>query len=218
MNDEELQTFCLIEIEKLLQANGKSLRDFASMPPNVDLVSQFSNSMVLRELEYDISVMLEDGSNFPKLNEEQKSIYNRIIHCVTNKEHGLFFIYGFSGTGKTFLYRLLSAKLRSQRRIVINVASSGIASLLLPGSKTAHSMFGIPLELNEDTICRIPKDSPKADLIRLAELIIWDKAPMANKFAFEALDRSFRDIMTSILVSYKDLPFGGKIIVLGGDF
>ncbi|XP_057723779.1 uncharacterized protein LOC130939707 [Arachis stenosperma] len=193
MTDEELQTFCLIEIEKLLQANRKSLRDFAGMQlPNVNLVSQFSNSMVLRELEYDISVMLEGhDSNFPKLNEEQKSIYDRIIHCVTNKEHG---------------------------RIAINVSSSGIASLLLPGGKTTHSMFGIPIELNEDTICRIPKDSPKADLIRLAELIIWDEAPMTNKLAFEALDRSFRDIMTSISVSYKDLPFGGKIIVLGGDF
>ncbi|XP_015970211.1 uncharacterized protein LOC107493669 [Arachis duranensis] len=193
MTDEELQIFCLIEIEKLLQANGKSLRDFAGMPlPNVNLVSQFSNSMVLRELEYDISVMLEEhNSNFPKLNEEQKSIYDRIIHCVTKKEH---------------------------RRIVINVASSGIASLLLPGGKTAHSMFGIPIELNEDTICRISKDSPKADLIQLAELIIWDEAPMTNKLAFKALDRSFRDIMTLISVSYKDLPFGGKIIVLGGDF
>nr|XP_029143980.1 uncharacterized protein LOC114924245 [Arachis hypogaea] len=183
MTDEELQTFCQIEIEKLLQANRRSLRDFAGMQlPNVNLVSQFSNSIVLRELEYDISVMLEGhDSNFPKLNEEQK---------------------------------LLSAKLRSQRRIAINVSSSGIASLLLPGGKTTHSMFGIPIELNEDTICRIPKDSPKADLIRLAELIIWDEAPMTNKLAFEALDRSFRDIMTSISVSYKDLPFGGKIIVL----
>ncbi|RYR19116.1 hypothetical protein Ahy_B03g063806 [Arachis hypogaea] len=103
MTDEELQIFCLIEIEKLLQANGKSLRNFAGMPlPNVDLVSQFNNSMVLRELEYDISVMLEHDSNFPKLNEEQKSIYNRIIYCVTNKEHGLFFIYGFGGTKKFF--------------------------------------------------------------------------------------------------------------------
>ncbi|XP_025703768.2 uncharacterized protein [Arachis hypogaea] len=202
MTDEELQTFCLIEIEKLLQANGKSLRDFAGMPlPNVNLVSQFSNSLVLRELEYDISVMLEEhDSNFPKLNEEQKSIYDRIIHCVTNKEHGLFFIYGFGRTGKTFLYRLLSAKLRSQRRIVINVASSGIASLLLPGGKTAHSMFGIPIELNEDTICRIPKDSPKADLIRLAELIIWDEAPMTNKLVLPVIPKASRAeiVMASI--------------------
>ncbi|RYR47125.1 hypothetical protein Ahy_A07g033068 [Arachis hypogaea] len=104
MTDEELQTFCQIEIEKLLQANRRSLRDFAGMQlPNVNLVSQFSNSIVLRELEYDISVMLEGhDSNFPKLNEEQKSIYDRIIHCVTNKEHGLFFIYGFGGTGNFF--------------------------------------------------------------------------------------------------------------------
>ncbi|XP_015945321.1 uncharacterized protein LOC107470432 [Arachis duranensis] len=191
---EELQTFCLIEIEKLLQTNKKLLRDFAGMPlPNIDLVSQFSNSMVLRELEYDISIMLQEhDSNFPKLNEKQKSIYNGTIHCVTNKEHGLFFIYGFGGTEKTFLYRLLSAKLRSQRRIVIKVASSGIASLLLPGGKTTNSMFGTPLELNEDTICRIPKDSPKADLIRRAKLIIWDEVSMTNKLEFETLDRTSR--------------------------
>ncbi|RYR66946.1 hypothetical protein Ahy_A03g013146 [Arachis hypogaea] len=42
---------------------------------------------------------------------------------------------------------------------------NGIASLLLPGGKTAHFMFNIPVELTEDTVCRIKKDSPKAELI-----------------------------------------------------
>jgi len=35
---------------------------------------------------------------------------------------------------------------------------------------------------------------------------------MIHKFAFEAVDRTFRDI-TQI-----DKPFGGKVFVLGGDF
>ncbi|XP_057760662.1 uncharacterized protein LOC130981039 [Arachis stenosperma] len=84
--------------------------------------------------------------------------------------------------------------------------------------KTAHSMFGIPIELNEDTVCRISKDSPKADLIRSAELIIWDEAPMTNRLAFEALDRTFHDIMSPVSDSNRDVPFGGKIMILGGDF
>ncbi|XP_072058210.1 uncharacterized protein [Arachis hypogaea] len=110
------------------------------------------------------------------------------------------------------------ARLRSEKKIVINIAFSGIASLLLPGGKTAHSMFNIPVELTEDTVCRIKKDSPKAKVVRLADLIFWDEAPMTNKLAFEALNRTLRDIMVSVSDRNKDLPFGGKVVVLGGDF
>ncbi|RYQ88843.1 hypothetical protein Ahy_B09g095799 [Arachis hypogaea] len=220
MSKDELQTFCLLEIEKLLQSNGKSLRNYAGMPvPNNSLVSQFSNLMLLRELQYDIVFLThEHDANILKLNEEQRVVYDKIIDCVSNKRHGFFFVYGFGGTGKTFLHRVLPARLRSEKKIVINVTSSGIASLLLPGGKTAHSMFNIPVELTEDTICRIKKDSPKAKVFRLADLIIWDEAPMTNKLAFEALDRTLRDIMVSVSDRNKDLPFGGKVVVLGGDF
>ncbi|XP_057747773.1 uncharacterized protein LOC130966969 [Arachis stenosperma] len=173
MSQDELQTFFLLEIEKLLQSNGKSLRNYADMPvPNNSLVSQFSNLMLLRELQYDtVSLTREHDVNVLKLNEEQRVVYDKIIDCVSNK-------------------RVLSARLRSEKRIVINVASSGIASLLLPGGKTAHSMFNIPVELTEDTVCKIKKDSAKAEVIRMADLIIWDEAPMTNKLAFEALDKT----------------------------
>ncbi|XP_015949952.1 uncharacterized protein LOC107474829 [Arachis duranensis] len=200
MSQDELQMFCLLEIEKLLQSNGKSLRNYAGMP-------------------YDtVSLSREHDANILKLNEEQRVVYDKIIDCVSNKRHGFFFVYGFGGTRKTFLYRVLTTRLRSKKKIVINVASSGIASLLLPGGKTAHSMFNIPVELTEDTVCRIKKDSPKAKVFRLADLIIWDEAPMTNKLAFEALDRTLRDIMVSVSDRNKDLPFGGKVVILGGDF
>ncbi|XP_057730391.1 uncharacterized protein LOC130945701 [Arachis stenosperma] len=191
MSQDELQAFCLLEIEKLLQSNVKSLRNYAGMPvPNNSLVSQFSNLMLLRELQYDtVSLTHEYDANIFKLNEEQRVVYDKIIDCVSNKRNGFFFfVYG------------------------------GIASLLLPGGKTAHSMFNIPFELTEDTVCRIKKDSLKAEIVRLADLIIWDEAPMTNKLAFEALDRMLWDIMVSVFDRNKDLPFGRKVVVLGGDF
>ncbi|GKA51259.1 putative reverse transcriptase domain-containing protein, partial [Tanacetum coccineum] len=61
------------------------------------------------------------------------------------------------GTGKTFLYKTLTAALRSKGQIVLNVASSGIASLLLDGGRTAHSRFAM---------CSISADSDLAELIR----------------------------------------------------
>ncbi len=43
-------------------------------------------------------------------------------------------------------------------------------------------------------------------------MIIWDEAPMSHKHAFEALDRTLRDVLQ------QDVVFGGKVVLLGGDF
>jgi ATP-dependent DNA helicase PIF1 len=42
-----------------------------------------------------------------------------------------FFIYGYGGTGKTFIWRAISAEIRSRGEIVLKIASSGIAALLI---------------------------------------------------------------------------------------
>ena len=41
---------------------------------------------------------------------------------------------------------------------------------------------------------------------------------MMHRHAFEALDRTLRDIMGQIDTKNRNLPFGYKIIVFGGDF
>lgn len=84
------------------------------------------------------------------------------------------------------------ATIRKESDIAIAVASSGIASLLLPGGRTAHSRFKIPINLTEDSLCQIPRQSEEAKLLQQASLIIWDEAPMMHRNAFEALDRTIR--------------------------
>ncbi|XP_057760382.1 uncharacterized protein LOC130980750 [Arachis stenosperma] len=139
MTPEELQTFCLIEIEKLLQNNGKSLKDYAGMPlPNVHLISAFSNTMVVREMQYDISEMLAQHDDyFAQLTAEQEIIYHAIICRVRNKEHGFFFAYGFGGTGmnelRLFSYWILQVGegkcgTRIEDRVFVKIASE----LLIP--------------------------------------------------------------------------------------
>jgi len=135
---------------------------------------------------------------------------------VHDEKGGMFFLYGYGGTGKTFMWNTLSSALRSKGKIVLTVASSGIASLLLPGGRTAHSKFKIPVPTLEHFVCNLTKGSELSDLMKLANLIIWDEAPMAHKFCFEALDRTLKDIMKEHNKS--DFIFGGKVIVFGGDF
>jgi hypothetical protein len=48
-------------------------------------------------------------------------------------------------------------------------------------------------------------------------LIIWDEAIMTNHQYFEALDRSLKDIISKTDTKASNMPFGGKVVVLGGD-
>jgi hypothetical protein len=79
---------------------------------------------------------------------------------------------------------------------VLIVASSGVASLLLPNGRTTHSRFRIPIDIDELSICDIKRGTQLANLIISTDLIIWDEALMTNRQCFEALDRSLRDIVS----------------------
>jgi ATP-dependent DNA helicase PIF1 len=98
------------------------------------------------------------------------------------------------------------------------VASSGVASLLLPKGHTSHSRFKIPFDLNEIGVCSVKRGTMLAKLIKISTLIIWDEAPMTHRHCFEALDRTLWDILSDEQPGNAIIPFGGKLFVLGGDF
>ncbi|XP_056860125.1 uncharacterized protein LOC130508569 [Raphanus sativus] len=215
VSDEDKKKYALQEIDNLLRRNGTFLGKFESMPKLPKTTRQDSNVLILDERNYSRESLLETvEEDSRKMTDEQTKVYDEILSAVDEGTGGMFFVDGFGGTGKTFLWKLLSASIRSRSDIVLNVASSGIASLLLQGGRTAHSRFGIPLNPDEFSSCTMSHGSDQANLVKEASLIIWDEAPMMSKFCFEALDRSLSDIMGKI----SDSPFGGKVIVFGGDF
>jgi ATP-dependent DNA helicase PIF1 len=135
-----------------------------------------------------------------------------------NNSGQTFFIYRYGGTGKTFLWNTLLANIRNKGKIVLAVASSGIVALLLPGGRTPHSRFRIPLDIQEDSMCAIKKNTHLAELIQQTSLIIWDEASVNHRHFFEAFDRTLRDIMSSINHDLVNMQFGGITVVLDGDF
>ncbi|GJS23492.1 ATP-dependent DNA helicase PIF1-like protein [Tanacetum coccineum] len=120
--------------------------------------------------------------------------------------------------GKTFLYKTIIARLRSARMIVLAVASSGIASLLLPGGRTAHSRFVIPLELMKNSTCRIKQNTHLAELMQEVKLFIWDETQMTQRYAFEALNKTLRDILGVQKSRKKESPFWRYNGVTGDGF
>jgi ATP-dependent DNA helicase PIF1 len=134
------------------------------------------------------------------------------MNHVSNRKSKVFFVDGPGGTGKTYLYKALLAKVRSMGLIAIATATSGIAASIMPGGRTAHSRFKIPIKLTDHSMCGFTKQSGTAELLKQASLIIWDEVAMTKRQAVETLDRSLQDIMGC------PLPFGGKVVVFGGDF
>jgi hypothetical protein len=153
-----------------------------------------------------------------RLNDDQRNAYETILNAMTNKEGKLFFVYGSGGTSKTFVWTTLLSRLRGQGKIVLAVASSGIAFLLLLGGRTAHSRFKIPIDLHDESTCNITQQMKVAELVCKADLIIWDEALMMHHQAFKAVDRTLRDLMQLDDAQANDKIFGGKTVVLGGDF
>lgn len=82
-------------------------------------------------------------------------MYEEIIFVVINKKGGVFFVYGFGGIGKIFMWNILLVVIRFKGDVVFNVVFSGIVFLLLFGGRIVYLRFGIFINLDEFFICNI---------------------------------------------------------------
>ncbi|GJV77617.1 ATP-dependent DNA helicase PIF1-like protein [Tanacetum coccineum] len=151
------------------------------------------NRLIREALDFDIRKSKAEHQHLHSLlNPEQRLVYKDVVQSVHNKKGNFYFVYGPGGTG--------------------------IASLLLPAGRTAHSRFVIPLELMENSTCGIKQNTQLAELMQEVQLIIWDEAPMTQRYAFEALDTTLRDILGFKDSEKRHQIFGGMTVLLGGDF
>ncbi|RVE47422.1 hypothetical protein evm_007932 [Chilo suppressalis] len=105
----------------------------------------------------------------------------------------MFFLDAPGGTGKTVVTTDILADVRRQGKIAIAVALSGIAATLLPGGKTAHAMFKIPINLEsaETPVCVLAKA-----LYQRREVDRW---------CFQSLDRVVFSLEELIRSVYGDI-------------
>ncbi|XP_062075588.1 uncharacterized protein LOC133779672 [Humulus lupulus] len=187
--EQQVEAYTLFEIESIMLKMGKSLKDIDGMPlPNPSLIRDSGNRLVNEELDCD---------------RDQLKILHEKSFAALNPCQKLAY--------KAIVYSV-------ENEQVLPVATSGIAALLLPNGRTAHSRFHIPLNVTVESTCEIRQGTLLAGLLMKTYLIIWDEAPMANKFCFEALDKTLRDILRTRFENSSNKPFGGLTIVCGGDF
>jgi hypothetical protein len=147
-----------------------------------------------------------------------KIVFNAIMESVDSRQGKLIFVEGHGGTGKIYLWKAITTKIRSEGKIVLALASCGIAALLLEGGRIAHSRFHIPLNATDESTCNIKQGSDLAALLNKTSVILWDETPMAHRNCFKALEKNLRDILRCTNKNSDKIPFGGMTVVLGGDF
>ncbi|XP_062518309.1 uncharacterized protein LOC134193499 [Corticium candelabrum] len=212
---DDMYNECLFRLQELVQQmSGQKLEEYGLPPVNRGHEDRLTVDL-LREKSYDREALQQFvDENETNLTIDQRNIDLRITDMVDHGQGGIIFIDAPGGTGKTYLINLSLARLRSRGFVALAVASSGIAAQLLSNGKTAHSTFKIPLNLmtTDLPMCNLKRGSSKATLLQECAVIFWDEATMANKLAFEALDRTLQDLRQS------SRPFGGILVVLSGDF
>ncbi|XP_023243314.1 uncharacterized protein LOC111641390 [Centruroides sculpturatus] len=156
--------YALKDVKDTLTLLGHSLCNFNLPDVGYDLPS-------MNQIIYDSDVEQKAADEMiTSLNDDQRQAFTTIINAVNDEEiyPKCFFLDGPGGSGKTYLYRTLLHYFRARNEIVIPTASTGIASNLLSGGRTYHSLFKLPLEVNETSISNLSLDSKDGRDIRLA--------------------------------------------------
>jgi hypothetical protein len=97
--------------------------------------------------------------------------------------------------------------------VVEMTATTGIAATLLRDGKTFHQAFCVPLAQPSSVVFPIRANSSIARRIRKIDVVVVDEAPMMQLWHIEGLDRTLRDLCRE-----PSLPFGGKVVLLAGDW
>ena len=141
-----------------------------------------NNRLISQQLNYNHQAEHDMATHFiASLNGDQRHVFETIWDSIINKQGRLFFIDGWGGCGKTYLYETLCHAIHTQGLIILCIASTGLACLLLPRGQTVHSTFKIPIDnLDEYSICSIPKESLRADLLHSAHAIFYDESLMTH--------------------------------------
>lgn len=121
------------------------------------------------------------------------------------------FLTGEAGTGKSTIVK--EFKRRTSKNCVF-LAPTGIAAVNIGGS-TIHSFLRLaPGIMSEESIEQI-SNKKQRELIHNVEVVIIDEISMVRSDLFWAIDYRFRQVSKG---KNKKQPFGGKQVILVGDF
>ena len=205
--------------QKALQDIESTLQQFGMSCKSIKLPDIQPIQMMEEPNEFDIELELQQSNEqMAKLNTDQRMLVDHVLEDLNAIRQGeapkcrAYFLDGPGGSGKTMVYNTLISYCRSQGIKVAPSAWTGIAATLLSGGRTVHALFKLPVPILDTSVCNVTPTSSHAAFLRSVTMFIIDEASMVLGNALNAIDKMLRDITGD------DVPFGGKVFLLGGDF
>ena len=184
----------LISIEHI----GDIIEDI-NEEPSADSLNKYITFERSREERKESKKKLNDIF-IPKLNRDQKYIFDEISKRLEAKQQITSFIQGKAGTGKSFLIQTLTNYLTVKKIPFIICASTGIAASLI-GGKTVHSAFGLYTQKNrsnETVLCSLDVTKPSGFAMAHVQVIIIDEVTMISGKVLNAIEWGLRKIMAQM--------------------
>ncbi|XP_047136706.1 uncharacterized protein LOC124813547 [Hydra vulgaris] len=204
----------LCQVEKIINQCGKTLADY-----NLPVVELDFNLDNLENFNQNVQQSIDEANRMrPLLNVNQLNVCNAILAAlneqpsVENQHYQLFFMDEPAGSGKTFTYNYLIAETSSRGIKSATAAWTGIAATLLKNGSTLHGLFKLPVPILDNSTCNITPNSIHGHFLSQVSLFLLDETSMILKHALNAIDRLLKDVFNN------NFPFGGKVILFGGDF
>ncbi|KAI1723257.1 PIF1-like helicase domain-containing protein [Ditylenchus destructor] len=200
-----------MDIQNQLLEAGKTLEDIKE-------IFVLAENVTFEKPQYDEKIETEQFSvMYSTMTESQKRVVHRVKEMLIDYKNGslangALCIDGPGGSGKTYTYTALCHYFRSTG---INYKTSswmGIAANLLPDGTTVHRTLGLPLNMDDYSTCRAKINNKLGQELKGTDVLIIDEISMVPKRVMKEIDRVLKELMENENV------FGGKIVIIGGDF
>ena len=133
MSMEDAKAMALNDIDEQLTKMGSSISNYDL--PEYTQPATVGSRLLMEHYSYSRQALTEPDV-VSLMSTEQKALFDSVLEALAftsnDTRSKIFFLDAPGGYGKTFVENALITKVRSLGKIVLAVASSGIASLLLP--------------------------------------------------------------------------------------
>jgi hypothetical protein len=110
--DSRTRDILLDELSNLFSQSGRNITDFNLPPKTHAQYPVLQNRLVEEELPHPLDPSIDINNPTLSLNEDQTNAFNKIVQRVRQNAPGFFFVSGYGGTGKTFLWNRIVGYLR----------------------------------------------------------------------------------------------------------
>jgi ATP-dependent DNA helicase PIF1 len=162
--------------------------------------------------------------NYDSLNQKQKTIFKRIEKHYEDTILGQqveplrIIVMGTAGTGKSYVIKAIRARLRAMaekdgKSPVLVIAPTGVAAFNINGS-TIHSTLSIPIMNDKKYELNSIRLKQLQERLQNVSYFIIDEKSMVGRRMLGIIDMRLRQAFPE----NKNEPFGGRSIILFGDF